>query len=78
MDLYTARIAERITRIDISGTGFDAFALDVNTRYNVIFDSPIRGLNVNQFYRASRVIHTITNTGSGLFGVQTTMTLCSN
>lgn len=77
-DLYTARIAERITRIDISGTGFDAFALDVNTRYNVIFDSPIRGLNVNQFYRASRVIHTITNTGSGLFGVQTTMTLCSN
>ena len=77
-DLFAARISERITRIDISGTGFDAFALDVNSRYNVIFDSPIRGMNVNQFYRASRLIHTITNNGSGLFGIQSTMTLCSN
>ncbi len=77
-DLYNARINERITRIDISGTGFVVSGMDVNARYNIIFDSPIRGMDVNQFYRASRVIHTFSNIGGGLFGVQTTMTLCSN
>lgn len=77
-DLYNARITERITRVDVSGTGFDAFQMNVESRYNLIFDTPIRGMNVNQFYRATRVIHTLTNTGGGLFDVNTTATLCSN
>ena len=77
-DLYNARITERITRVDVSGTGFDAFQMGVNARYNLIFDTAIRGMNVNQFYRATRVIHTLTNTGGGLFDVNTTATLCSN
>ena len=77
-DLYNARITERITRVDVSGTGFNAFLMDVKARYNIIFDTPIRGMNVNQFYRAKQVIHTFTNTGGGLFTVQTTASLCSN
>ena len=77
-DLYNARITERITRVDVSGTGFNAFLMDVKSRYNIIFDTPIRGMNVNQFYRAKQVIHTFTNTGGGLFTVQTTASLCSN
>ena len=73
-----ARISERITRIDLSGVGFDIGKMDITARYNLIFDSPIRGMSMNQLYRASTINHVISNLDSDLFIAQTTMTLCSN
>lgn len=77
-DTYNARVSERITRVDISGVGFDIFDMNIETRYNLIFDSPIRGMSMNQVYRASTINHVISNLDSDLFIAQTTMTLCSN
>ena len=77
-DMYIARISERITRVDLSGVGFDIGQMNVMTRYNLIFDSPIRGIHMNQLYRPSMVNHVLTNLDSGLFVAQTTMSLCSN
>ena len=75
---YYARLSEKITRMDISGVGFDIGKMDIKTRYNVIFDSPIRGASINQKYRASRVVHVISNLDADLFIAQTTMNICSN
>ena len=75
---YAARVTERITRVDVSGVGFDIGKLNIRTRYNLIFDSPIRGMKMNQYYRATRVVHVISNLDSDLFIAQTTMSLCSN
>jgi len=77
-DTYNARISERITKVDVSGVGFDIGKLKINSRYNLIFDSPIRGMSINQAYRATTVNHVITNLDSDLFIAQTTMKLCSN
>lgn len=73
-----ARITEKVTRVDLSGVGFDAFSINPRSRFNLIFESPIRGMSINQRYRASNVVHTITNLSSDYFIAQTTMTLCSN
>lgn len=73
-----ARINERITRIDISGTGFDIAQMTPNARYNLIFESPLRGVDMNSQYRASFMTHSLTCVGSNLFSPQTTMTLCRN
>ena len=73
-----ARITERVTKIDLSGVGFDAFRIDPRTRFNLIFESPIRGMSINQLYRASAIIHTFSNLSADLFVAQTTMKLCSN
>ena len=75
---FIARLDEKITKIDLSGSGFDIGKLHMNTRYNIIFESPIRGLNINTAYRASYVTHVITNLSGTLFTSQTTMRLCSN
>lgn len=75
---YYARLSEKITRMDISGVGFDIGKMNIKTRYNVIFDSPIRGASINQKYRASRVVHVISNLDADLFIAQTTMNICSN
>lgn len=73
-----ARITERVTRVDISGVGFDVFKINPRSRFNLIFESPIRGMSINQRYRASTVVHTFTNLSSNYFIAQTTMNLCSN
>jgi hypothetical protein len=73
-----ARIKEKITKIDLAGSGFDIGKLHINTRYNIIFESPIRGIDISSAYRASYVTHTITNLSGSLFTSQTTMRLCSN
>lgn len=77
-ETYNARVSERITKIDVSGVGFDIGKLKINSRYNLIFESPIRGMSVNQFYRATSVAHVISNLNSDLFIAQTVMNLCSN
>lgn len=73
-----ARIYEKVTRVDVSGVGFDIGKLKINTRYNLIFDSPIRGIDMNQLYRSTYSVHIFTNLDSDLFIAQTTMHLCNN
>lgn len=73
-----ARVTERVTRIDLSGVGFDVFAINPRSRFNLIFESPIRGMSINDRYRISSTVHTFTNLSSKYFIAQTTMQLCSN
>lgn len=76
--MTAARINEKITRIDVSGVGFDISVMKPNTRYNLIFESPIRGLNMADAYRASYLNHVLTTVGTNRFIAQSTMTLCRN
>jgi hypothetical protein len=75
---YVARLDENITKIDVSGVGFDINRIKVDTRYNLMFASPMRGVNINCYYRATYACHVFTNLDSDLFIAQTTMNLCSN
>jgi hypothetical protein len=75
---YVARLNENITEVDLSGAGFDIGRMKVNSRYNLVFTTPIRGLNMNKVYRSSYVCHVISNLDSDLFIAQTTMNLRSN
>jgi hypothetical protein len=78
VNAYIARIIENITRVDVSGVGFDISQFNISSRYNLIFKSPIRGIDMNNRYRARFVNHVLTNLDSGLFTPTTTLTLCSN
>jgi hypothetical protein len=73
-----ARINERITHVDLSGAGFHIDQFDPTARFNLVFESPIRGLNIADSYRAKYVCHVLTNSSGDLFAVQTTMELCTN
>jgi hypothetical protein len=73
-----ARINEKITRIDMSGCGFDITKFNPDSRYNLIFESPIRGINMADAYRASYVCHIISPTSQELFSASTTLSLCKN
>ena len=73
-----ARVDENVTRVDLSGVGFDIGKLKINSRYNLIFESPIRGVSMNKYYRASYACHVLSNLDSNLFIAQTTMNLCNN
>ena len=75
---YVARLNENITEVDISGVGFDISRMNVMSRYNLVFATPIRGLNINKIYRPSYVCHVISNLDSDLFIAQTTMNLRTN
>lgn len=75
---HAARINEKITKIDISGVGFDIGKMKIDTRYGLVFESPIRGANINQYYRATFANHVITNMSGDLFIANTTMSLVSN
>ena len=75
---YVARLNESITEVDLSANGFDIARMDVTARYNLVFATPIRGLNINKVYRASYVCHVLTNLDSNLFIAQTTMNLRTN
>ena len=78
LSTLAARVVEKMTQMDVSGVGFDVGKLKINTRYNLIFDTPIRGRDINSQYRATYVTHVFTNLDSDLFIAQTTMHLCSN
>jgi hypothetical protein len=75
---YVARLNENITEVDVSGAGFDIGRMRLQTRYNLVFATPIRGLNINKAYRASYACHVLSNLDSDLFIAQTTMNLRSN
>lgn len=74
----SARIQEKTTRVDISGTGFDMCGMKINSRYNLIFESPIRGIDMNVLYRPIYVNHILSSVGNELFAATTTMSLCRN
>lgn len=78
LETTKARITECITKVDISGVGFDVGKMKISSRYNLIFESPIRGMSINQPYRATNISHVFTNLDSNLFIAQTVMNLCSN
>lgn len=73
-----ARLNEQITRVDLSGSGFDVGLFHPNTRFNLIFESPIRGMSMNDAYRAKYIINVFSNTNGDLFTATTTMQLCTN
>lgn len=75
---YLARLSENMTDIDISGSGFDVSKIDVDTRFNLIFESPIRGIDIGKLYRPSYACHVISNTTGEFFTAQTTMNLRTN
>ena len=76
--MYTARISERITRIDVSCVGFDIGRIDIRSAFNILFDSPIRGMSMNKSYRPMNAVHVLTNLDANHFIAQTTMSICSN
>ena len=77
--MSAARIEEKVTRIDVSGTGWDVFeTMNPMTRFNLVFESPLRGVNMAAKYRISFANHVLTNVGSNMFVASTTMTLCTN
>ena len=73
-----ARIQEKITKVDVSGVGFDIGAMKIDSRYNLLFDTPIRGMDMNAMYRATYVTHTLTPMSAEYMVAQTTMNLCTN
>lgn len=77
-NMIAARIQEKITKIDVSCVGADIGAMKINSRYNLIFESPIRGVNMDRLYRSIYTVHTFTNLDANLFIAQTTMNLCTN
>lgn len=73
-----SRLNEQVTHVDLSGAGFDVALFHPNTRFNLVFESPFRGLNMADAYRPKYACHVFENTGGGVFGVSTTMQLCTN
>jgi hypothetical protein len=77
-DMYASLINERITRVDLSTSGVDVFSLKINTHYNLIFQTPIRGFDIDRKYRASYATHVFSNMDSDLFQATSTFKMCSN
>lgn len=73
-----SRLNEQVTHIDLAGAGFDVGLFHPNSRFNLIFETPIRGLNMADAYRPKYICHVFENNGSELFSVSTTMQLCTN
>lgn len=76
--MIASRINEKLTRVDVSGAGYDITQFKPNSRFNLIFESPIRGMNMATVYRPEFVCHIITPTSQDLFSASTTMSLCTN
>ena len=73
-----ARLNEQITRVDLSGSGFDVGLFHPNSRFNLVFETPIRGMSINDAYRAKYIINMFSNTTGDLMTATTTMQLCTN
>lgn len=77
-EMYNARVKEKSTIISVSGNGFEISIFKVNSRFNLIWESPIRGHNINDVYRPVFINHVFTNLDSKLFIVESTMNLVTN
>lgn len=76
--MTAARIEEGVTRIDLSGTGFDIAKMKINSRYSFIWQTPLRGENTRTLYRATFCCHVLRHANENNFIADTTMNLCSN
>ena len=77
-DTIAARINEHITNVDISLTGVDISKLTVDSRINIVFETPIRGMNINNRYRQINNVHVLNQLDSNLFYAQTNLRISSN
>lgn len=75
---YVARLDEHITKVDLSGSGFDVTQFKPTSRFNLIFKSTLRGVNMNKSFRPTFVNHVLSPTETGLFIATTTMNLVTN
>lgn len=75
---YVARLDEHITKVDVSGAGFDITLFKPTSRFNLIFSSTLRGMNMNKSFRPTFVNHVLSGTEAGLFVASTTMNLATN
>ncbi len=73
-----ARIDEKITSVDLSCAGMDVSLFKPNSRINLVFETPIRGLNIADAYRMKYACHVFSNVSGELFSAQSTMQLCTN
>jgi hypothetical protein len=73
-----ARLNEKITEVDLSVAGLDVSLFKPNSRINLVFESPIRGLKIADAYRIRYAAHVFSNTSGELFAPQSTMKLCTN
>lgn len=73
-----ARLNEQVTRIDVSGVGFNVEYFNPMSRFNLIFESPIRGINMADIYRPIFINNVFNSIGNDLFIASTTMRLCKN
>lgn len=77
-DTVSARVYEHITTVHLSLTGIDISQLTIDSRINVIFETPIRGVKMNERYRQVNGVHVLSQLDSNLFYAQTTLTISSN
>ena len=76
--MSAARVNETVTRVDVSGAGWDILSITPTSRFNLIFESPLRGVDMAAKYRPAFANHILTTVGHGWYTSQTTMTLCKN
>ena len=73
-----ARLNEKITEVDLSVAGLDVALFKPNSRINLVFESPVRGLKIADAYRIRYAAHVFSNASGKLFAPQSTMKLCTN
>ena len=76
--MYASRVKEKTTQVDLSCTGIDIGTLHIDTRINLIFDTALRGLNMNGMYRMCYANHVLQQLDGELFTSTSTFRLCKN
>lgn len=74
---YVARVTEGMTKIDVSSSGWP-IEFSPRDRFNVVFESNMRGINIDSLYRMAFMNVVLANTGTDLFTPSTTMRLIKN
>ena len=77
-DNIASRINEHITMTDVSLTGIDISTMSIQSRFNLIFETPMRGFDIDNRYRQISSTHVLNQLDGNLFYAQTTMRLSSN
>ena len=55
----------------------DISKLTVDSRINIVFETPIRGMNINNRYRQINNVHVLNQLDSNLFYAQTNLRISS-